>query len=319
MSVTGVPAPGPSVTHPQRAPRKRLRRGIGDRWLALLMLAPAGILLGVFELYPFVVALRDSFYQIQISGVVPDKWVGIQNYLDVLQDPATHDAFGRSLEFIVGSVVIQTILGLLTALVLDQALRGQLLWRGMNLFPYMVPAIVATLLFRFSFNGTYGIINYLIVQSHLSAQPVPFLTDPHTIMGVVIFISSWRHAPFMTIVFLARLQTVPKELIEASTVDGAGHVGRIRHVILPWLLPVMLIAMLLRTIWAGVEFDFPYLTAYGGPLSASTVVPIQIYDLYTQGEDVGRASALAVSVGILLAIAAIFYLRYYRKVESQAA
>jgi multiple sugar transport system permease protein len=117
---------------------------------------------------------------------------------------------------------------------------------------------------------------------------------------------------------LARLQTVPKDLIEAATVDGAGHIGRIRHVIIPWLAPVILIAMLLRTIWAGVEFDFPYLTAYGGPLSASTVVPIQIFDLYTQAEDVGRASALAVSVGILLAVAAIFYLRYYRKVESQS-
>ena len=314
MSVSAAPASRGVIE-----PRRRFRRGLRDRPLALLMLAPAAILLIVFELYPFGVALRDSFYQIQIVTNRPDQLVGLQNYLSVLQDPATRDAFGRTVEFIVGSVVSQTIFGFITALVLDQGLRGQLLWRGLNLFPYMVPAIVATMLFRFTFNGTYGLANYLIVQSHLSQQPIPFLTDTHTIMFVVIFISSWRHTPFMTIVFLARLQTVPHELVEAATVDGAGHLSRIRHIIIPWLLPVILIAMLLRTIWAGVEFDFPFLTAFGGPLSASTVVPIQIYDLYTQAQDVGRASALAVCVGLVLALAAIVYLRYYRRVEAETS
>lgn len=317
MSVSATPAPR-SATRRAPGPGTRFRRGLRDRPLAFLLLAPAAILLIVFELYPFAVALRDSFYHIAAIANAPDQFVGLGNYLSVLQDPATHDAFGRTLEFIVGSVATQTIFGFITALILDQGLRGQLVWRGLNLFPYMVPAIVATMLFRFSFNGTYGAVNYLIVQSHLSSQPIPFLTDTHTIMLVVIFISSWRHTPFMTIVMLARLQTVPHELVEAATVDGAGLLSRIRHVVLPWLLPVILIAMLLRTIWAGVEFDFPFLTAFGGPLSASTVVPIQIYDLYTQAQDVGRASALAICVGLVLALAAIVYLHYYRKVEREA-
>jgi multiple sugar transport system permease protein len=298
--------------------RTRFRRGLTDRQLALALILPTAILLGVFELYPFVVAVRDSFFYLDLVGSAPDKFVGLANYTSVLGDPETHAAFIRTFEFIAGSVASQTIVGMITALLLDQGLRGQLLWRGLNLFPYMVPAIVATMLFRFSFNELYGPINYLLVASHLTKSSVPFLTDTHTIMFTVILISSWRHVPFMTIVFLARLQTVPGDLTEAAIVDGAGPLRVFRFIILPWLLPVILVAMLLRTIWAGVEFDFPYLTAFGGPLHASTVVPIQIYTLYTEQNQIGKSAALAVCVGLVLLLASSVYLRFYKKLEQAA-
>jgi multiple sugar transport system permease protein len=296
----------------------RFRRGLSDRQLALALILPTGVLLAVFELYPFIVAVRDSFFYLDLVGNAPDKFVGLANYTSVLADPQTQAAFGRTFEFIVGSVGTQTLMGLLTALLLDQGLRGQLLWRGLNLFPYMVPAIVATMVFRFSFNELYGPVNYLLVASHLTKTSVGFLTDTHTIMFTVILISSWRHVPFMTIVFLARLQTVPGDLVEAAIVDGAGPLRVFRHIILPWLLPVMLVAMLLRTIWAGVEFDFPYLTAFGGPLHASTVVPIQIYSLYTEQNQIGKSAALAVCVGLVLVLASAVYLRFYKKLEQAA-
>jgi multiple sugar transport system permease protein len=294
--------------------RGRSRRGLSDRQLAWAFLLPSALLLGTFELYPFLMVVRDSLYNIDVLAN-KEQFVGLTNFPAVLSDPVTQAAFSRSLEFIVGSVVLQTSMGLLTAMLLDQGLRGQLIWRGLNLVPYMVPAVVSTMIFRFSFNDVYGAFNYILVKSHLVSQTVPFLSDTHTIMLTVIVISSWRHTPFMTVVLLARLQTIPRELIEAAKVDGAGRMALFRYIFLPWLMPVLLIAMMLRTIWASVEFDFPYLTAFGGPLQASTVVPIQIYTLYTQQLDVGKASALALCLGVFMLMASVVYLWFYRRVE----
>lgn len=294
------------------------RLTLDDRKLAILLLVPAIVLIGAFEFYPLLLAMRDSLYQIDLTAGT-EQFVGLDNFSSVLLSTDTAEAAVRSLEFIVGSLVIQTTLGLVTALLLDRGLRGQNLWRGLTLVPYMVPAIVTSLVFRFGFNQVYGAIDYLLVSTHMVSQPIPFLDDPNTIMLVVVLVSSWRHTPFMTIVLLARLQTVRRELIEAARVDGAGQLSIFRHVILPWLMPVLVIAMLLRTIWAAVEFDFPYLTAFGGPLKASTVVPIQIYVMYTQQLDVGRASALALCVGVVLFGASMGYLTIYRRLERSAA
>lgn len=301
-----------------RALRFAGRLTLDDRRLAALFLLPAIVLIGAFEFYPLLLAMRDSLYQIDLTAGT-EQFVGLDNFNSVVLSTDTAEAAVRSLEFIVGSLVIQTTLGLTTALLLDQGLRGQNLWRGLTLVPYMVPAIVTSLIFRFSFNQVYGAIDYLLVSTHVVSQPIPLLDDPNTIMLVVVLVSSWRHTPFMTIVLLARLQTVRRELIEAARVDGAGQLSIFRHVILPWLMPVLVIAMLLRTIWAAVEFDFPYLTAFGGPLKASTVVPIQIYVMYTQQLDVGRASALALCVGIVLFAASMGYLAIYRRLERSAA
>ena len=301
-----------------RTPAVAGRRGLDDRRLAVLLVLPTMVLLAAFEVYPLLVALRDSLYHIDLVADT-EQFVGLDNFRSVLLGSDTAVAARQSLEFIAGSLILQTVLGLVTALLLDQGLRGQNLWRGLNLFPYMVPAMVTTLVFRFSFNQIYGAVDYLLVSTHLASRPVPFLDDPNTIMFVVILVSSWRHTPFMTIVLLARLQTVRRDLIEAARVDGAGALSIFRHIVLPWLMPVLVIAMLLRTIWTAVEFDFPYLTAFGGPLKASTVVPIQIYVMYTQQLDVGGASALALCVGVVLFVASMGYLTIYRRLERNAA
>jgi multiple sugar transport system permease protein len=293
---------------------KPARRGLSDRTLAVMLVAPVALLLVAFELAPLLVAFRDSLYNVGAAGT-SDRFVGLANFSSVLAAPDVRAAFVRSATYVTGAVALQTLVGLVTALVLDQGLRGQLVWRGLNLFPYMVPAIVTTLMFRFLFNDTYGALNYVLVRAGLVHAPIGFLSDPHLVMFAIILITSWRHTPFMTIVILARLQSVSRDLVEAAVVDGAGRMAVFRHIVLPWIAPVLLIAMLLRTIWTATEFDFPYLTAFGGPLQASTVLPIQIYSLYVEQAQVGPAAALAVSLGVLLLAASAVYLRLYARAE----
>lgn len=294
---------------------RRRTRPVGDRQLAILMLLPALILLGAFSFYPLILAIRDSFLTVPFGGG-GQVFVGLANYQAVLSSPITQASFLRTLEYVAGSLLIQVPAGVVCALVLNQGLRGQSIWRGLVLFPYMVPPIVAAIIFRYAFNGDFGAVNYILLDVlHITRHPVGWLTSPQLVMVTVILVNAWSHTPFMTIVMLARLQSVPRDLKEAAAVDGAGRFGTFRHVVLPWLMPVLLIAMLLRMIWTAVVFDFPYLLAQGGPLYGSTVTAIQIYNLQTQQLNMGEAAALSMVLGLVILLASIFYLRSYRRQE----
>ena len=291
-------------------------RGLTDRQLAFLLALPAAILLFAFAVYPFAVAAIDSFFKINL--LTRDRtFVGIDNYIRVVTTPAIQAAFVRSVVWTVANVTIQTTIGVTIALLLNARMRGQTVIRGLVLFPYMVPAIVVALVFRFLFNDLTGLVNYLLIESGLTNKPISFLSSPATVLWTLIVVNCWKYIPFMVIVVLARLQTVPNELYDAASIDGAGRWAAFRHITLPWILPVLLIAALLRTIWTAYDFDIPYLLAFGGPLSASTTLPIQIKTLaFGQGE-IGAASALAVCVALLLVTAAALYLRAYRRSESR--
>lgn len=298
--------------------RRARRDGLSDRQLAALLVLPAAVLLLGFAVYPFLVAALDSLFRIDLlSG--SRTFVGLANFQQVLSDPDIQAAFVRSVFWIVTNIVIQVVLGVGIALLLNARLRGQTLMRGLVLFPYMVPAIVAALVFRFLFSDTIGLVNYLLVSSGLIQHPISFLSSPDTVLTSLVIVNCWKYVPFMVIVVLARLQTVPGELYEAAALDGAGRAAVFWNVTLPWIMPVLLIATLLRTIWTAYDFDLPYLLAFGGPLSASTTIPIEIKTLAYGQQEVGVASALAVCVAILLVAAAFLYLRAYGRSEERMA
>jgi len=290
--------------------------GLSDRQLAFLLILPAAVLLVAFALYPFVVAALDSLFKINL--LTRDRtFLGVDNYLRVVSTPAIQAAFVRTVIWTIANVTIQVGVGVVIALLLNARLRGQTLIRGLVLFPYMVPAVVIALVFRFLFNDLTGLVNVLLQEFGLITKPISFLSSPATVLWTLIVVNSWKYVPFMVIVVLARLQTVPGELYDAASMDGAGRFAAFRHVTLPWILPVLIVATLLRTIWTAYDFDIPYLLAFGGPLSASTTLPIQIRTLAFGQQQIGLASALAVCVAILLVVAASLYLRAYRTSENR--
>lgn len=292
------------------------RRGMTDRQLAFILVLPAAVLLLAFAVYPFAVAALDSFFKINL--LTRDRtFVGVDNYLRVVSTPAIQAAFLRTVIWTVANVTIQVGVGVLIALLLNARLRGQTLIRGLVLFPYMVPAVVVALVFRFLFNDLTGLVNVLLLESGVITKPISFLSSPGSVLWTLIVVNSWKYVPFMVIVVLARLQTVPAELYDAASIDGASRFAAFRHVTLPWILPVLIVATLLRTIWTAYDFDIPYLLAFGGPLSASTTLPIQIRTLAFGQQQIGVASALAVCVAILLVVAAAIYLRAYRRSEER--
>ena len=296
--------------------KPRYRKGLSDGWLALLLILPAALLLAVFSIYPFLQAAFDSLFRIPLV-TRQSTFVGLANYAEVFQDESVRRAFGRSLIWTVSNIVVQTSLGLLIALLLNTRLYGRTLARGLVLFPYMIPAIVVATVFRFTFNDITGIASYLWLKLPGVHEPIYFLSQPNTALVTVTIVNCWKYTPFIVIVLLARLQTVPRDLYEAAQIDGAGRLALLWYVTLPWLLPVLTVALLLRTIWTVNDFDVIDLLAFGGPLDATTTLPLEIRRLAFSHQDLGLASALAVLVALGISVIALAYLWLYRRSEAR--
>ena len=307
-----------SAIERRTASQGTVRGGVSDRTLAMLLVIPAVVLLLVFSVYPFLQAAFDSFYRIPLGGGV-NEYVGWHNYRVIIEDPTMRDAFFRSLWWTAGNIVIQAGLGLALALVLNLKLRGRAFARGFSLFPYMVPAVSVAMVFRYTFNDITGIATWLMQKLPWLENPPLFLADPDIVMWTVIAVNCWKYTPFITIVLLARLQTVPTDLYEAARIDGASSWQMFRDITFPWLRPVFLIALLLRTIWTVNDFDVIYLLAFGGPLSATTTLPVKIRELAFGQQDLGLASALAIVMAIFIAAISFVYLRLYQRSEERLA
>ena len=290
---------------------------LSDRAIAYGFIIPTALLIALLAVYPFVQAAYDSLFKIDLTTRA-GGWVGLANYIKVVSDPDLQETVLRSFVWIVMNVAIQTVLGLGIALLLDQPLRGRTIARGLVLFPYMVPAVVAAMVFRALFNDLTGAFNYLIISTGISREPVEWLSSPDVALWAVILVNCWKYTPFMVIVLLARLQSVPPSLRDAARVDGANSVQTLFYVVLPWLMPVLLAAMLLRTIWVANDFDLIYLLAFGGPLRATTTVPIAIRGLAFGDQNVGLASSLAMVAALFLFAGALLYGLLYRRSERAA-
>lgn len=284
-----------------------------DRTLAYLLVFPAALLMLVFAVYPFMDSIVNSFFDIDPMSN-ERTFIGMQNFIDVLTDPSITRAFRLSLIWTVGNMIIQIVAGVGIALVLNWQLKGIAFARGIVLFPYMVPAVVLAMIFRYMFNDTTGLVTYLMDSIGLSSFGP--LADPDVVMYMLILVNSWKYTPFIVILVLGRLQTVPKELYEAAAIDGAGTGRKFASVTLPWILPVLLVSGLIRTMWVAYDYDVPYLLAFGGPLGASTTVPIHIRQLAFDQQEVGLASAVAVVMALFLVIIAAWFLGRFRRTEA---
>lgn len=294
----------------------RTKVSMSDRTLAHLLVAPALVLILLFAVYPFGVAVLNSFNYVDINtgALTP---VGLDNYVALFTESQIRDAFFRSIYWTVSNMALQVTLGVAIAMLLNLNLIGQRIARVLVLVPYMVPAIVAALVFRFMFNDVTGVVNYGLQSTGLINEPLNWLSDPALMMPTLVLVNVWKYTPFFVIIVLAKLQTVPRDLYEAVAIDGGGSRHRFTAVTLPSIVPVVLAGMMLRTIWTAYDFDVPFLLSNGGGPSGSAVtIPLAIRALAFEQQEVGVASALAVCTAILLTGALYFYLRGYRRSET---
>ncbi|WP_030743430.1 carbohydrate ABC transporter permease [Streptomyces sp. NRRL F-5135] len=318
---------GPGNTqgrHPGKQPRKHpgaRRRGAlarGESATAWAFISPSVLVILGLSVVPVLWSLLLSFQADDL--VTPSRWVGLDNYRALAQDPHFSQAVGNTLLYTVLYVPLSIGLGLFLALVLNRRIRLVGFYRTLIFVPFVVSATAQGVLFSFILDPEFGAANSLL--QHLGVSPQGFLTDPGQAMFVLVAISLWSGTGFCVVVLLAALQDVSPSLIEAARLDGAGRWHLLRHVTLPALTPVTVFLLLWQTINALQVFDLVYVTTKGGPLGSTTVIVYFIWEQafknFTAGYGAAAAYALALALLVVGGVPRLLRARANRRTEGAA-
>jgi multiple sugar transport system permease protein len=278
------------------------------------MILPSVILISVFAIYPVLQGFLASFFRVE-SATLEMTFNGLSNYKALFGDSLFWESLGRTLIWTGATILLQISIGLGISLLLHQELRGRNLARGLVLFPYLVPAIVIAVTWRFILDPTLGVFNRTMLEWGLIDRPIAFLASKSTALLFVILGGIWKYTPFVVIMLLARLQVIPVDLEEAAQIDGASRWQVFRYITLPWLMPVIVITLLLRTIWMFNEFDMVYLFAFGGPLFGTTTLPVLVRYLAFDARQIGMAAAASSVMVVILMMMSWGYFQLYNRAE----
>jgi multiple sugar transport system permease protein len=279
--------------------------------------APATAVLLLVLVLPVVHVFYESFVWTTSSRarVAPS----LRNYVALAEDEVVWTAATNTATFTVLSVLGHLALGLGVALLLNQPIPGRAVFRNLALLPWMLPPAVVATGWAWLYHNPFGMLNPLLTGLGLLGAPRAWLASPDTAMGAVIVANLWRGFPFISLVLLAGLQAIPGTLYEAAGVDGAGPWARFRHVTLPGLRRVMLIALTLDIINTVKYFDLIWVMTAGGPANRTEVLSTLIYRLAFQFFRTGRAAALAMVMVAALAVFSVFYVRLTVRASAETA
>lgn len=280
-------------------------------------LAPVLLLVGLFTVFPFVYAAVTSTHKVLLTLPGQTPFVGLKNYLDVLSDGSTQIAVRNTALFTGLTVPCVTVLGLLVALLLNQPIRGFGVLRALVLLPWAIPLVSAGIIWRLLLHGDFGALNGLLLQVGAVHSYVPWLSSPHLAMYAVIVAHVWREFPLPAILFLAGLQVIPGEVVDASTVDGAGVWARLRYVTLPYLRGPLLIVLVYETMISISVFDLVYVLTGGGPGTATSLFSWYAYAASFTFLNLGQGAALSFIMAAALLGLIVAYLRLVRVGEDE--
>lgn len=282
---------------------------LSDRQVGILFMAPFLITAGLFMVWPVVEAVRMAF--LAYNPLRPDmvRFAGFDNFERIFADPLFYESCWQALIWTGWSIVLQTILGVGLALLLHVPLPGIALFRGLLLFPYIVPTIVVALNWRWIFNSEIGIVNYALVSSGLIGENIAWLSTPTMAMASAITLNVWKYTPFVVICVLARLQTIPTELYDAAKVDGAGWLRRLVDITLPMLKEVLVVVVVFRTIWTFNKFEEIFLLTRGGPGTSTFNLAVYAYEQGMASLRLGVAAATGVVMIVMLMVGTVLYVR----------
>ncbi len=285
-----------------------------ERRTGFLLLVPALVAFVLVILFPFLQSLRLSLYKYTIDMEQP-AFVGLANFTRLLGDPGMLTIWTNTLVFVVCTTALTFVLGLLWALMLNQSFHGRAFMRAASLLPWVLPTTVTAFLAAWIFNGQYGVLNALLMTLGFINEPITWLAEERGAMAAVIITKAWLSVPLFMAFFLAGLQGVSQDQVDAARVDGCENGGVLRYVVLPHLGPTMIIVTILGAMGNLQAFDVIYALTQGGPIKATTMLSVEVYKQAFQNWDMGTACAVGVLWFITIAIPTVFYLRILFKRE----
>lgn len=284
-----------------------------DELLPVLFIMPGLACLLLVIAYPLLYNIGISFTDKNIiyEGV---SYVGLENFQRTFADRQLPGVVIRSLIWTAGSVSGQLLVGLIAALALDRIWTAQGPIRLLLIVPWAFPTIVMVYAWRFMLDGTFGVINDILLRLGLIDHAVSWASQPAFAMPIVILVAIWAGFPFMMVSIMAAMAAIPRDLYEAARIDGATYWEEVRYITLPFIAPIILSVVLLRTIWTFNSFDLIFLMTGGGPVDATTTLPIYAFNTGWVRYDVGRMASISmIMISILIIVMAAYFWAFRRK------
>ncbi|GJQ34589.1 MAG: sugar ABC transporter permease [Anaerolineaceae bacterium] len=284
-----------------------------DRTFQYWTVAPLVIVLLLLVAYPTFQLLRMSVSEVDIvKGEAVWEFVGLKHLETARQDQVVPTALKNTLVFVVAVVIIETFLALVISILVSRSKHLVGLYRTVLLIPLLVPPIAIGTMWRLMYDYNYGFINQALKLIGIVAVPT-WTADPQLAMPSVVLVDLWHWTSFMFLIILAGLESMPQEINEAARVDGASEFQILRYVTLPLLRPTLITAIMLRTIFAFKVFDEIFLLTGGGPGTATEVISLYIYKVFSGQFRLGYASFLALGLSVIISVFVIFYRRLGRR------
>jgi multiple sugar transport system permease protein len=278
--------------------------------IGILLISPVLLLILFFYGYPLFDLIRISFF-VTRAGV--NEYVGLFNYQKVLSSNLFYQAVVNSLRWTGLSLAIQLSVPLILALALNQRFWGNSLARVLMLVPWIIPTVVVAIMLRWLLEPNVGLINHLLLALGIIREPIDFLGRTQSAFLTLVCANSWQFLPFGTLLVLAGLQTIPRDVLEAAWVDGAGAWQRFRYIIFPLLGPVIGFVFFLAFVWNFNTLGLIWLTTQGGPLNTTLTLPVLIYRRAFRGFAMGEAAVMGSLASVALMIVGVLYLKYLWK------
>lgn len=291
-------APPPTRGH------HRLRRALAP----YALISPTLLLLATFLVFPVGSVLYYALQHHVVNEPYDDAFVGLDNFRQMFGDEQFWTSLVFSAKWVFTEVVLQLLLGLALALIVNETFVGRALARALVFSPWAVSGVLTTSIWMLLYNPATGVFHYLS-EVGIGSAGTSVLGNPDTVFGAAVVAELWRGVPFFAILILADLQSVPKELYEAASMDGAGRVRTFFHVTLPHLRDAIVLATLLRSVWEFNNVDLLYTLTNGGPAGATTSLPLYVAQLARKSYDFGYGSALTTAAFVILLFCSILYLR----------
>lgn len=277
-----------------------------EPWLFLL---PVLVVLLLLFGYPLINSIVMAFQNYKLTAPNDIYFNGFENFKKLFGDPDGLMILKNSIIYVVISVAGQFLLGLTLALALKKQFKGRGLYQSIVFLPWAFSGFVVGLIFRWSFNGEYGVVNNLLMKLGIIDNNIAWLGTPGYSLVVVIIAMIWMGIPFFAIMILAALQSIPADVYEAADVDGCGTVRQFFQITLPYIKPTLITTVLLRTIWIFNSLDLVVIITDGGPANSSQTLPAYMYSKAFGSYDFGFAAALGVMLMIILGLYALIFLK----------
>jgi multiple sugar transport system permease protein len=303
---------GPALHEPpNRAGKPFWRRNYGDMRIALFFITPALIGFIAFFLIPTVRGIYLSFTEYSILG--EPSWIGIKNYTTILGDELFWNAMGVTLQYVGLNIGFQTVIALCLALLMHRVAKSTFI-RGALLMPFLVANVVVALLWFWMLDYQIGIVNEII--SWLGLPRIPFFGSEQWAIPTIAGVNVWRHMGYTALLIFAGLQSIPHHVYEVASLDGASPTRTFWSITMPLLRPVMVLVLVVTVIGSFQVFDTVAVTTGGGPINASRVIQMYIYQKAFSESDFGYASALSVILFLILALVAFVQMKFLKGNES---